>query len=255
MLLKMGIQFIFLRHFKRYETILKLQGLAIFDSSHLIALLVSFVFIFFLPYLGKILTKEQKKIIVFGIIVFAIVQEIIDYANRSIVRDLSWDMDLPLHVCHYVLISAIIGIWRKNQTAFEIGYLLGITGGLQAMLTPDMTDFDNWTAYTTFYMHHSLILICSFWSILVDGMKPRSIAVQRSFLFLFIMAIPVGIICWITGGNYMYLREMPSVNNPLVFGQWPWYIINLGFIGLLLMIFAYLPFFAINRWKLIDDIS
>ena len=69
------------------------------------------------------------------------------------------------------------------------------------------------------------------------------------------MAIPVGIICWITGGNYMYLREMPNVNNPLVFCQWPWYIINLGFIGLLLMIVAYLPFIAINRWKLIDDIS
>ena len=82
MLLKMGIQFIYLRHFKRYETKLKLQGLEIFDSSHLIALLVSFVFIFFLPYLGKLLTKEQQKIIVFGIIFFAIVQEIIDYANQ-----------------------------------------------------------------------------------------------------------------------------------------------------------------------------
>ena len=253
--LKTGIQYTYQRHFKKYERTLKLQGIELFDGSHLIALVVSFLFILIIPYIGRLLTREQQRIVIFGIVCFAVLQELVDYVNRSFVRGLSWDLDLPLHICHYVLILAIIGIWRKNQTAFEIAYLLGVTGGLQAMLTPDMTDFDNWIAYNTFYMHHGLIILCSFWSIFVDGLRPRRISLQRTFLFLIFMSIPVGIICWITGGNYMYLREVPNVNNPLVFGEWPWYIINLAFIGLIMMIIAYIPFYINNKRKMIYDIS
>ena len=53
----------------------------------------------------------------------------------------------------------------------------------------------------------------------------------------------------------MYLREVPNVNNPLVFGEWPWYIINLAFIGLIMMIIAYIPFYINNKRKMIYDIS
>ena len=56
------------------------------------------------------------------------------------------------------------------------------------------------------------------------------------------MAIPVGFICWLTGGNYMYLREIPNVDNPLLFGEWPFYMLNCIFIGGLLMFIAKLPF-------------
>jgi len=36
--------------------------------------------------------------------------------------------------------------------------------------------------------------------------------------------------------------QRPDVSNPIVFGEWPWYILNISFIGLFIMTIAYLPF-------------
>ena len=56
------------------------------------------------------------------------------------------------------------------------------------------------------------------------------------------MAIPVGLICWLTGGNYMFLARIPNADNPLLFGKWPFYIINCTLIGVFLMLIAKIPF-------------
>ena len=44
----------------------------------------------------------------------------------------------------------------------------------------------------------------------------------------------------------MFLMEPPEVSNPLVFGEWPWYIINISIIGLILMCLAYTPFLIVK---------
>ena len=67
------------------------------------------------------------------------------------------------------------------------------------------------------------------------------ISVFYCLVFLAILAIPVGIVCWLTGGNYMYLARIPAVDNPIVFGEWPYYIIYLGLIGIIFMLIAKLP--------------
>ena len=44
---------------------------------------------------------------------------------------------------------------------------------------------------------------------------------------------------FIIDANYMYLKEPPAVNHPLVSGEWPYYLINLEFIVLILLYFTY----------------
>ena len=46
--------------------------------------------------------------------------------------------------------------------------------------------------------------------------------------------------------NYMYLIDKPPVNNPLLMGEWPWYILNLEIIIILDMGSLYIPFFLKN---------
>ncbi len=45
----------------------------------------------------------------------------------------------------------------------------------------------------------------------------------------------------------MYLSGKPNVDNPLVFGEWPWYIVNVEVIGLLLLIVANVPMLLLRR--------
>jgi uncharacterized membrane protein YwaF len=77
-------------------------------------------------------------------------------------------------------------------------------------------------------------------------MSLRKLSIPYSLIFLAIIAVPVGIICWLTGGNYMYLARIPNVENPLVFGEWPFYLIYLNIIGVILMIVAGSPFYIFN---------
>ena len=45
-----------------------------------------------------------------------------------------------------------------------------------------------------------------------------------------------------SGSNYMYLAESPKIDNPLVFGDWPYYILNWEVIVLVLFYITYLIF-------------
>jgi uncharacterized membrane protein YwaF len=39
---------------------------------------------------------------------------------------------------------------------------------------------------------------------------------------------PVGLTNYLVDANYMFLCQRPLVDNPVIMGEWPWYI--LGFI-------------------------
>ena len=67
-----------------------------------------------------------------------------------------------------------------------------------------------------------------------------------TMIFLNIIAIPVSIVNYLTGGNYMYLAEKPPVNNPLLVGEHPYYIIGLETISLIycFILFAIMKLFG-----------
>ena len=213
----------------------KLQGLELFDIYHQVAIVLSFSFIIFLLLLSNQIRTDRRAIVIKYLIFFTFIQEIIDYLGRIQFNGLSLEKDLPLHLCHYGLFMGLFSLYKKNQFCFEFTFLIGIPSALLAIITPDMNDYNNWTNYVTFFIHHSLIIVFPLWNIFVDKLSLRKFSIFYSSFFCIIMIIPVGLVCWITGGNYMYLRKAPAVNNPLLFGDWPFYILNCIIIGFILM--------------------
>ena len=61
----------------------------------------------------------------------------------------------------------------------------------------------------------------------------------KSFVALNILLVFLMPLDFIIDANYMYLKEPPAVNHPLVSGEWPYYLINLEFIVLILLYFTY----------------
>jgi len=213
----------------------KLQGLELFDVYHQVAIVLSFSFIIFLLLLSNQIRTDKRAIVIKYLIFFTFIQEIIDYLGRIQFNGLSLEKDLPLHLCHYGLFMGLFSLYKRNQFCFEFTFLIGIPSALLAIVTPDMNDYNNWTNYVTFFIHHSLIIAFPLWNIFVDKLSLRKFSVFYSSFFCVIMIIPVGLVCWVTGGNYMYLRKAPAVNNPLLFGDWPFYILNCIIIGFILI--------------------
>lgn len=220
----------------------KLTELFIFDQYHIAAIVCSAVLIVLIPLMGLKIKRKKQKIFITYLIYFAALQEVIDYLARFNFNGLNIKEDLPLHICNFALFMSTYALYKKHQFSFEFSYLLGVTGTFFAILTPDLSDFDDWIMYVTYFIHHALIIAFSMWNIFIDNMVPRKYSIVYCLRFIVQMAIPVGFICWLTGGNYMYLREIPNVDNPLLFGDWPFYMVNCIFIGGLLMFLAKLPF-------------
>ena len=225
----------------------KLSGLEPFDTNHLIAIFLSLCIILMVPIIGKILQAENRTNFIYFLISFAVIQEIVDYISRYNFDGFNFAEDLPLHICSYALIMSCLSLYSKDQFCFEFSYLLGVTGTFIAVLTPEFNDFDGWVMYVTYFMHHSLIPAFSLWNIIVDGMRLRNLSILYCLVFLALVSLPVGIICWLTGGNYMYLARIPNVDNPLVFGEWPFYLIYLNIIGVILMLIASVPFYFLKN--------
>ena len=61
----------------------------------------------------------------------------------------------------------------------------------------------------------------------------------KSFVALNILLVFLMPLDFIIDANYMYLKEPPAVNHPLVSGDWPYYLVNLEFVVLILLYFTY----------------
>ncbi|MBC8245860.1 MAG: TIGR02206 family membrane protein [Verrucomicrobia bacterium] len=223
------------------------DSLRLFDSLHWTALGLSVLALVCVPLIGKGLSATYRRRVVWALILFTVAQEIVDYANRASFRELNLIQDLPLHLCNYGLAIAAIGLVTRNRFCFEFAYYAGMTAVLQALLTPNFDDLKNLTEYVVYFIHHALIILFALWNLVVDGMLPGRGAVARTLLCIVAMMPPIALVNWLTDANYMYLCTRPEVDNPLLFGAWPWYIGSVLFIGWALMLVAALPMVWLRR--------
>ena len=225
------------------------ETLRLFDTPHLAALGLSLLAIVCVPLIGRCLSATNRRRVVWTLVVFTIAQELVDYGNRASLRGLSLTEDLPLHLCNYGLVIAAIGMVTRNRFCFEFAYLTGTTAVLQALLTPNFNDLQNLTEYVVYFIHHALIIQFALWNVVVDGMLTNRGALARTLLFIAFLMLPIGLVNWLTDANYMYLCTRPEVDNPLVFGTWPWYIVSVMLIGWVLMLIANIPMLWLRRRK------
>lgn len=73
---------------------------------------------------------------------------------------------------------------------------------------------------------------------------------KNSWLRIFLISqflIPfIGIIDYFLDANYMYFRERPLADNPLILGKWPWYIIGFEIFLLLHFYIVYFIFYVLK---------
>jgi uncharacterized membrane protein YwaF len=73
----------------------------------------------------------------------------------------------------------------------------------------------------------------------VMNYKLRLLSWWKTFLRAQIVVVIVFSLNLILGTNYMFLLSKPSVNNPLIVGDWPFYILFVQLIGLLHIVVIY----------------
>jgi len=162
-----------------------------------------------------------------------------------VVANKTWSAaaSLPVQLCDVAgFVAAAALLWRQ-LVLVEVAYFWGLGGTLQAVLTPDLKDHFPSFPYLQFYVTHDLVILAALFLVFGLSLQPRPGAVHRIFVLTVVFAIVVGLIDLATGGNYMYLRQVPASGSLLdLMGPWPWYIATGALLTLVVLAILNVPF-------------
>ena len=156
---------------------------------------------------------------------------------------------LPLHVSWVSFLILILFLWKPKQWMFEWSVFIGIPSGFHAVITPELPMGDsNWLVFY-YYFSHIFLLFIPLYLNKIRGYKVRKFAWLNSYLYVQILVLINLPLNFIIDSNYLFLREPPVANNPLLIGEWPWYILVIEIALLLHVLFLTVLFPYKNRIK------
>ena len=152
---------------------------------------------------------------------------------------------LPLALCNAAVVVAAAACWWQVRLLVELTYFWGMAGTLQGVATPDLsTGFPHLVFFEYVVGHHGIV-VAALCLVIGMGLAPRPGAVRRVFAVTVGYTAFVGIVDWLTGANYMFLRSPPAEWTLLrLLGPWPWYVLSAVGVGFVLIVVLDIPFWA-----------
>lgn len=162
--------------------------------------------------------------------------------------DVTWGIwsvkySLPLELCSITLLLTAIMLFTESKQLYEVVYFWGMAGASQALITPELYYGFPHFVFLQFFIAHGLIITGCLWMTFVEGYRPNFKALLKAFGLTNLYAVLIGIFNWLAGSNYLFLCRKPT--NPSLLdhlGQWPWYLVSLEGVALVLFFVVALPF-------------
>ncbi len=208
----------------------------------------SLVYILCGLYLMKLLNSEQRNRLArqFGYVIFGVA--VLTQLYFWLVAD-AWNIhqSLPLQLCDLSLLICGVALISRGKFPYEWALLIGFPTAIHSILTPELSHgFSSFLLLEYFFSHATQILVPLAMT-LSFGMRPRVGSWWTVFLAVNVTLALVFAFNLATDSNYIYLLEKPAVDNPLLIGPWPWYILAVEIAGLLhILLFYYI--FRKTRW-------
>ena len=157
---------------------------------------------------------------------------------------------LPLWLCSVTSWTMPLLLVGRSYRYYEWAYFMGIIGALMALLTPDLMiyGFPHYR-FIEFVTLHGVIIVAIVYMTVVEHFRPTWRSLPKVFIITNLYWLfCAGINQWI-GSNYLYTRgKLPTPSLLDVLGPYPWYLLAMEGLGILLCLLLYLPF-AIKDWR------
>jgi hypothetical integral membrane protein (TIGR02206 family) len=221
----------------------------LFGSSHLAVLATMLIAPMLLALLARMSgSARTAQLFAWLLAAIAIVSKIATYVFASINGELDARDSLPMHLCDWAGVAAVVALIARGQIAYELAYFWGLAGTLQAMITPDLKyDFPDSRAFT-FFINHGVIISAVIFLTFGARMRPWPKSIVRVFAISQIYVLAACAVDYLLNENYGYFRAKPehaSLMDHL--GPWPVYAILLEPLALVSFCIYYAPFFAADK--------
>tara|TARA_B100000959_G_scaffold274601_1_gene326705 strand:- start:839 stop:1501 length:663 start_codon:yes stop_codon:yes gene_type:complete len=167
--------------------------------------------------------------------------------------DYPWIRLLPIHMCS--LSGFFIGIFllTNRRLFFEVAFFWGIGGGINALITPDVTMTFPDPKYVLFFLGHGLLMVNIGYACIALSNRPTFHSVKNG-IFFSLGALPfIYIINLLLGppANYWYLGAKPTEGQSIMdfFPDPPLHIPLLVIIGAFLFLLIYSPYWVYDKLK------
>ena len=156
---------------------------------------------------------------------------------------LNRDNILPCHLCDVAAICGAAALWFRHQRMAELVWFWGVAGTLNGLITPALSESFPSPRFLSFFALHSGVVIAAVYLVAGLGLRPQPGAVWRAFGWGQVYFVLAAVVDYTTGSNYGFLRSKPEQASLMDYmGPWPWYILGLEALALLLFGVLYLPF-------------
>ena len=98
----------------------------------------------------------------------------------------------------------------------------------------------------TLHLQHSLAILNVLWLIFAYKIKFSQKGIIQAFLFTNIIVLIVGPLNYFLHSNYIFLCIPPAVDNFLLIGEWPYYLLILEIIFFIYGYILLIPFSVIK---------
>ena len=157
---------------------------------------------------------------------------------------------MPLHVCGITVFAVVAMLVFRRQTAYEIAYFWGLVGATNAVVTPQLDIGYPQYRFFQYFIAHGGIVVAALFATWGLGMRPTGRSVLRVFVLLNVLAVVLIGVNLMLGSNYMFLCQPPLTKSPFFFLPWPWYLLFLDGIALVLFYVLFIPFSRRKSYKL-----
>ena len=222
-----------------------------YGMEHLISVLVVAIFGVWFLRKGKYSWNEDQKYryaIIFAAILYGI--QLFKTFIRLYLGNFDITEDLPLQLCNFLPVLLIIGLVYRSRLILSVIFFWILAGTAQANITPTLLNtFPHYEAIRYWAIHTGLPVL-AIYLYYVLGYRFTLKDAVRSALALNLVAIvlyPLNI--WLNS-NYLYLvAKPPGKTLYSLLGPWPYYLMGLETLLLILFSGVLIPFMIYERIK------
>jgi hypothetical integral membrane protein (TIGR02206 family) len=169
----------------------------------------------------------------------------------SLDADKSLDNLIPFHLCDIAAITGGFALLFRKPLLASLTYFWGLAATIQGLLTPAITvGFPHWP-FVMFFVHHFVIVGTALYLPIVEGWRPKQ-PFWKSPLEVYVWSLGylafAMVVNRILGTNFGFASHRPP--NPSLIdylGPWPWYLVSMSVIALILYLLLALPFAGSRR--------
>lgn len=221
----------------------------LFGPPHLVALLIVFAINAGLLIWGKRMGPRARVVFRYSLATLLIVDEAAWHLWNWSGGQWTIQTMLPLHLCSvFVFLSAYMLV-TKNYQIYEFAYFLGIAGAMQPLFTPDagIYGFPHFRAFQVMISHGSIVTAAVYMTA-VEGYRPYLSSLRRVLIGGNLYMLFVGAVNAILGSNYLFIAHKPETTSLIdVLGPWPWYILSIEALAMVVCLLLYLPYALRDR--------